>query len=114
VKKDIPATSQTLDEEAGPRPQNISLESREVMGLLSLTVLVHCVAWSVLAVHKSCHVECAETAATEARRIAAVFILAFFSKRWMHGMNGRADEARDVRIAELDVPRREDLRRTRQ
>jgi hypothetical protein len=73
------ATSQTLEDAAGPRPQNMSDEVRDWMGLLSLTTRVHDVALSVLPTHRSCHVEWAETAVAAARRIAVVFILPVYA-----------------------------------
>lgn len=72
---DIPATSQTPLDCAGPRPQNMSEEDRLSMGLLSLTVRVHLPAWSVEPTHSCCHVEWAETEAAAARRTREVFMV---------------------------------------
>ena len=77
----IPATSQTPADEAGPRPQNISGDVREVMGLLSLTVRAQVVALSSVPTQRSCHVEWAETEATVARRTRADFMLAVGSRK---------------------------------
>lgn len=77
----IPATSQTPVDFAGPRPQNMSAEVRLSIGLLSLTVRTHLPAWSVEPTQSSCHVECAETDATAARRTSADFILMSLCER---------------------------------
>ena len=71
----VPATSQTPDVEAGPRPQNMSGEVRLVMGLLSLTVRTQVPALSSLPTQSSCQVEWAETVAAVARRTVAYFML---------------------------------------
>jgi len=71
----IPATSQTPDVVAGPRPQNISAEVTLAMGLLSLTVRTQVPALSSLPTQSSCHVEWAETVAAAARKMVAYFIL---------------------------------------
>jgi hypothetical protein len=71
----VPATSQTPDDVAGPRPQNMSGDVRLVMGLLSLTVRTQLPALSSDPTQSSCHVEWAETDATVARRTIADFIM---------------------------------------
>jgi hypothetical protein len=73
-RRDIPATSQTPDDEAGPRPQNMSGDVRLVIGLLSRTVLVQVVPLSVLPTQSCCHVLCADTEAAAARTMAAYFM----------------------------------------
>lgn len=72
----IPATSQTPDDDAGPRPQNISPDDRLSMGLLSLTVRAHVVPLSVLPTQSCCHVEWAETDAARARTKADFMVSA--------------------------------------
>lgn len=72
---DVPATSQTPDVEAGPRPQNMSEEVTLAMGLLSLTVRTQVPALSSLPTQSSCQVEWAETVAAVARRTVAYFML---------------------------------------
>ena len=72
---DLPATSQTPEEEAGPRPQNMSPEDRLSMGLLSLTVRVQVEPLSVLPTQSCCHVEWAEAVAAAARRMVAYFMI---------------------------------------
>ena len=71
----VPATSQTPDVEAGPRPQNMSGEVRLVIGLLSLTVRTQVPALSSLPTQSSCQVEWADTVAAVARRTVAYFML---------------------------------------
>jgi hypothetical protein len=71
----VPATSQTPDVEAGPRPQNMSGEVTLAMGLLSLTVRTQVPALSSLPTQSSCQVEWAETVAAAARKTVAYFIL---------------------------------------
>lgn len=71
----VPATSQTPDEAAGPRPQNISEDVRLVTGLLSLTVRTQVPALSSVPTQSSCQVEWAETVAAAARSTVAYFIL---------------------------------------
>jgi hypothetical protein len=77
----IPATVQTPVVALGERPQNMSAELRLAIGLLSMTVRVHVVAWSVVPTHRSCHVEWAETDAAAARRTMADFMLVIFLGR---------------------------------
>jgi hypothetical protein len=72
----VPATSATPADVAGPRPQNMSEDERESMGLLSLTTRVADVALSVEPTQRSCHVEWAETVAAAARSTMADFIFA--------------------------------------
>lgn len=71
----VPATSQTPDVVAGPRPQNMSGEVTLEMGLLSLTVRTQVPALSSLPTQSSCHVEWAETVAAAARKMVAYFIV---------------------------------------
>jgi hypothetical protein len=71
----LPATSQTPSDLAGPRPQNMSADERLSIGLLSLTVRVHLVPWSVEPTQSCCHVEWAEADATAARITRADFIV---------------------------------------
>jgi hypothetical protein len=71
----VPATSQTPSVEAGPRPQNMSAEERLSTGLLSFTLRTQVEALSSEPTQSSCHVECAETEATAARRTRADFML---------------------------------------
>ena len=66
-KDHIPATSQTLEVALGARPQNISAEETESIGLLSLTVRVQEAALSAEPTHNCCHVECAEATLAAAR-----------------------------------------------
>ena len=76
LHKDVPATSQTPEDVAGPRPQNMSDDVRLAIGLLSLTVRAQVVVISVLPTQSCCHVEWAETDATAARIANVVFMLA--------------------------------------
>ena len=76
VWRDLPATSQTPEDFAGPIPQNISELLRLEMGLLFATVRVQEVALSSLPIHNSCHVECPETEAATARSTRPDFIVA--------------------------------------
>jgi hypothetical protein len=73
--ENVPATSQTPDVEAGPRPQNISDDVKLATGLLSLTVRTQVPALSAVPTQSCCQVEWAETVAAAARRTVAYFML---------------------------------------